>query len=296
MKILITGASGFIGSELSEYFKIAGHQVFPMKRGDNRQKEPFFWSPDEGTIHFDKTKPIDVVINLAGENLSAGRWTKSRKDKLRNSRIQSTEILSKKIASLPQKPKLLISASAIGFYGYNTIQKVDENSPPGKGFLAELCRHWELSTRPAAESGIRTVNLRLGMVFSFKGGILGKLLPIFKFGFGGRIGDGKQMMSWIGLVEMGPIIDFIIAKENIYGPVNAVSPNPLTNNEFTRILGEKLKKPVRLIVPKFLLIQRFGEMARELILSSTHAIPQCLISNGYKFKIENFSDCADIYL
>lgn len=269
MKILISGSSGLIGSALKNKLSSEGHECISLSRD---------FSQD---INFDG---IDTVIHLAGENIAQGRWTKSKKSKIRDSRVIGTKQLSKQIAESEHKPSLFISSSATGYYGDRESEIIDENSPEGTGFLSEVCKDWENSTQAASNSGVRTVLIRTGIVLSKDGGALKKMLPPFKMGGGGILGSGKQYMSWISLEDEINAILYIINNKNIHGPVNLTSPNPVDNKEFTKILGKVLKRPTIAPLPSFVAKLLFGEMADAILLKGNRVIPNKLLNCGFEFK------------
>ena len=294
MNILITGSSGLIGTALAETLSSRGYQIFKMRRTSS-QKEPFHWLPDELKIHWDTSVHIDVVIHLAGANIAAGRWSETRKKEILDSREKSTHLIADTLAGLKNPPKLLISASAIGFYGDTADRWVDERNRPGYDFLSEVCLKWEKATLPASESGIRTVLIRTGMVLSAKGGALKKMLLPFQLGLGGKMGSGKQFVSWVSLDEVVEMVRFIIDNEAIHGPVNLVSPNPVTNAVFAKTLGAVLKRPAIFPIPAFMLKLLWGEMAEALILASNRVKPKALELAGYSFihqDLENALNCV----
>ena len=282
MNILITGSSGLIGSALNESLTSNGHKVFCMRRTQSKD-EPFSWQPSENIIKIDQTIDLDAVIHLAGASIAGGRWNKQRKKIILESREIGTRLLSESLAKLENKPKVLISCSAIGYYGNSGEQIVDESSNPGSGFLADVCQKWENATKPASKSGIRTANIRIGIVLSPLGGALQKMLFPFKMGLGGIIGHGQQYMSWISINDITKSIQFIIEDNSIAGPVNLVSKNPATNQAFTKTLGSVLNRPTLFPLPAFVARLIFGEMADALLLSSTRVIPKKLEEAGYKF-------------
>lgn len=267
MQILITGASGFIGSALVSFLETKGHQVGRLTR-----KEP---PPN--------LENFDAVVHLAGENIF-GRWTKTKKDKILNSRVKGTKLLCETLAKLKQPPNVLISASAIGYYGNRGDEILNEESAPGSDFLAQVCREWEGATKTAKDKGIRVVNLRFGIVLGKEGGALKQMLLPFKLGLGGKMGNGHQWMSWIALDDLLNVILFAIEKENLQGPVNAVSPNAVTNAEFTKALGRALNRPTIFPLPAFAAKLVFGEMAEALLLSSARVLPNKLIDTGFQFR------------
>lgn len=226
----------------------------------------------------------DAVIHLAGENIAGGRWTDKRKALIRESRIRSTSLLCKTLAGLNRPPRTLLSASAVGYYGNrDPDETLDESSMSGSGFLAEVCREWECATAPAQVAGIRVVHMRFGTVLSPPGGALAKMLPIFKLGLGGKVGSGKQIMSWIALDEIPAAVFHALSSEIPSGPVNFVSPNPVSNAEFTRILGQVLARPTIFPLPAFAARLMFGEMADELLLGGARVVPRRLKESGYPF-------------
>jgi uncharacterized protein (TIGR01777 family) len=292
MTIGITGSSGFIGSSLIPFITTGGHRVIrfirhPVSDGNNfKNVKSIQWNPSSSVSL--NGENIDAVVNLAGENIF-GRWTKKKKKRIFDSRVNTTQSLCKLLSSLDKPPKVLVSASATGYYGDRGDEILTEESPPSSSssndFLSYVCRNWEESTQIAKESGIRVVNLRLGIVLSSSGGMLSKILPIFKLGFGGRIGDGNQYMSWIGLDDLLGLILYSIDDKSISGPVNAVSPNPITNADFTTALGKVLSRPTKFSIPESIIKLPLGEeLANAAILSSTRVIPESLIEMGYKFR------------
>lgn len=240
------------------------------------------WDPERAIIDEAALEGLDAVVHLAGENI-AGRWDQEKKAKIRDSRIKGTALLSNALARLSQKPKVFVCASAVGYYGDRGDQILTEASPPGSGFLPEVCRLWEAATEPAAESGIRVVNLRIGIVLSSRGGALARMLTPFKLGLGGPIGSGQQYMSWIDLEDLIRIITHALKAESLCGPVNAVAPNPVTNAEFARALGRALSRPALLPLPAFAARLAFGQMADELLLASARVKPEKLLSSGFQF-------------
>jgi len=286
MNILISGASGMIGTALSKQLSDAGHTVYPLSRKDTGQ--PFYWRPEKGIILFDDSIRLDAVINLAGENIADGRWNKQRKKRIFDSRIDSTRLLSDKLASLAHRPDVFISGSAIGFYGSRGDDIMDETSSHGSGFLAEIGTAWEQATRSAEDAGIRTVHIRTGIVLSPEGGVLKKMLMPFRLGLGGVIGDGRQYMSWISIDDEVNAIDFLLNNNELSGPFNLVAPEPVTNREFTRKLGKVLKRPTPFPMPAAVVRLMFGEMGDELLLSGTRVAPVRLQQAGYKFRHTDF--------
>jgi uncharacterized protein (TIGR01777 family) len=284
MQILLTGASGLIGSALAPLLAADGHNVIKLRRTPTPADSlgPS-WDPMAGKIKLDGTDPIDAVINLAGENI-AQRWTAAAKARIRNSRVDSTKLLSEALVRLPYPPKVFISASATGYYGNRGDELLDEQSVPGIGFLAEVCREWEAATQPASQQGVRVVNLRLGIVLTAKGGALGKMLRPFRLGLGGKLGNGEQYWSWVTMDDLLAIIRHILANDGLSGPVNAVSPGPITNAEFTRTLGVVLRRPAFFNLPALAVNLLFGEMGKGAMLASCRARPTRLEQTGFAFQ------------
>jgi len=281
MKVLVTGSTGFIGSALVSALTAAGHQVTRLVRklagaGEVR------WDPAAGAIDTGGLEGHDAVVHLAGENI-AGRWTAAKKQRIRESRVNGTRLLAEALAKLSRRPRALVCASAIGYYGDRGEEKLREGSPPGKGFLAEACVAWEAAAKPAADAGLRVVHLRIGVVLHPKGGALKQMLLPFKLGLGGVIGSGRQYMSWIALDDLIGIFQHALANDSLRGPANAVAPNPATNREFTKSLGQVLSRPTIFPMPAFAARLAFGEMADELLLASTRVEPARLAASGYSF-------------
>lgn len=288
MKIIVTGASGLVGSSLVPSLLGRGHEVTQLVRrkskgatGGVREVE---WQPGSGEIDAAALEGHDAAVHLAGENIAGGRWTEERKRRIRDSRVQGTRLLAETLAKLNSKPRALVSASAIGYYGDRGAETLTEQSAAGTGFLPEVCREWEAATQPAVEAGIRTALLRFGLILSAEGGALAKMLLPFKLGVGGKVGDGKQFYSWVTLTDVIDIIHFTLANENLGGAINVVAPEPATNAEFTRALGQALNRPTIFPVPAFGARLAFGEMADALLLASERVVPERLQAAGYKFK------------
>lgn len=285
MKVLIAGATGLVGTALKPAFDEKGISVTDLVRtSPNIGLPEIEWHPNQGEIDPAQLEGFDAVINLAGESIAEGRWTDAKKKRIRESRIQGTHLLSETIAKLASPPKVFLCASATGIYGDRGNELLDEDSAPGKGFLAEVCREWEEATKAAAGAGVRVVNLRFGPIFSAEGGMLEKLLPPFKLGVGGKIGSGKQYVSWVAMDDVVTVVMFALEHVAMRGPVNIVAPNPVTNGDFTKALGKVLSRPTFLAVPEFAARLAFGEMADEMLLSSQRVMPKKLSEAGYKFK------------
>lgn len=282
MRILMTGSSGLVGTAASALLSTAGHEVVPLVRREAREGE-VSWDPRGGRLDPADLEGFDAVVHLAGESISK-RWTDEQKKKIRESRVAGTTLLSEALAAATNGPKVMISASAIGFYGDRGAEVLDESSAHGSGFLAEVCQEWEAATARARDAGIRVVNLRTGVVLSPQGGALAKMLTPFKLGAGGKIGSGEQYMSWITLDDVAGIIAFALETESLSGPVNTVAPDPVTNARFTKTLGRVLGRPTLFPMPAFAARLAFGEMADELLLGSANVRPSALEDAGYGFR------------
>ena len=245
--------------------------------------DAILWDPEHHELTPKDFEGYDVLINLSGENIASGRWTSDKKRKIKESRVMGTRMLCELLSRLQSPPRLLINASAIGYYGNRGDELLPEDSAPGKGFLADVCQKWEAATASAVKRGIQVVKLRTGVVLSLKGGALAKMLVPFKLGFGGIIGSGRQWISWISMDDLMGIFLHIIGHPEIQGPVNAVTPNPVRNQQFTKDLGKILHRPTIIPFPTFAARLMLGEMADEMLLTSTRAVPTVLIRSGYSF-------------
>jgi uncharacterized protein len=284
MKILITGASGLIGRALQQSFAEQGHTMLLASRQEPKDEQHIKWSIEDGFADPGKLEGIDVVVHLAGENVSGLRWTEEKKQAIRDSRVLGTRNVVDAISKLKKKPNTFIASSAIGFYGERGDDEVTESSAPGDNFFAEVSTAWESESRRAEDAGIRTVLLRTGIVLSKNGGALSAMLTPFKLGVGGVVGSGRQWMSWISLDDEIAIINYAIENKEIRGAVNAVAPNPVTNEVFTKTLGEVLYRPTFIPLPAFAISMLFGEMGDALLLASTKVLPKRLEEAGFKFK------------
>lgn len=283
MKILISGSHGFIGSSVFNHFQQQGHELLRLIRPTQvAHSGEVFWEPINEFIHQDKLRGVEAVIHLAGENLF-GRWNEKKKQAIRDSRVEGTSFLCKSLAAMTEKPRVLLCASAIGYYGDRGEHECIETAEPGEGFLAEVCKEWEAATQPAVDVGIRVVNLRFGVVLGMDGGALGKMLTPFKMGMGGPLGDGQQWISWISLEDTVKAVDFALNHDTLSGPVNIVSPLPVRNKEFAHALGHALHRPEVVPIPKRMLHFMFGEMANETLLASTRALPKKLEMEEFQF-------------
>lgn len=284
MKIIITGASGFIGSHLVEKLGSAGHEVIRFVRRQTADPRAVFWDPRKNIVDSKALAGADAIINLSGENISSARWSKKNKELIVSSRKQSTELLARVIGQLENPPKVFISASAIGIYGDRGDEVLTESSHAGSGFLAELCQNWESLADQAASDRTRVVKLRIGLVFDPKGGALKKMLPAFRLGLGGRLGDGAQYMSWTTLNDFSEAVLYLLSKNELSGVFNLVSPGAVTNADFTNALAKVLKRPAFFHIPAWILRTLFGELADALLLSSARVNPTRLLQSGFSFK------------
>ncbi|PTX64351.1 hypothetical protein C8P63_103136 [Melghirimyces profundicolus] len=288
MRIAMTGSSGLIGSTLVRHLTGTGHEVTRVVRSHTDRKKKGFeirWSPDRGEIDAAGLEGHEAVIHLAGENIASGRWTRKKKEQILKSRQEGTQLLARTLAGLKHPPKVLLSASAVGYYGNRPPGiKVDEGTPAGNGFLARVSMEWERATRAAVDAGIRVAHMRFGMVLSRKGGALATMLPLFKLGLGGRIGRGRQMMSWIARDEIPHVVDFLLEREDLSGPVNIVAPAPVNNEEFTRTLGRILRRPTPFPLPGPIARVVLGEMAEELLLGGNQTLPKKLLESECRFR------------
>ena len=284
MRALISGASGLIGSALERRLRASSWSTVRLVRAPAAgDAASIVWDPAVGFNRPTDAEGFDLIVHLAGENIAGGRWTAARKQRILESRVQGTRRLCETLARLEHRPRALLCASAIGIYGDRGDELLDEQSAPGRGFLAEVCQQWEAATAPARDAGVRVVNLRFGVVLSKDGGALAKMLLPFRLGLGGRIGNGRQYMSWIALDDVVRAIEWTAAHDALSGPVNIVAPNPVINREFTRELGRALGRPTIFPLPAFAARAALGEMARELLLASQRVAPARLAAAGFSF-------------
>lgn len=281
-RILVSGASGPIGAALLPSLRQHGYAVMRLVRGMTKSQDQIGWDPSK-PIAPEAVSGFEAVIHLAGESI-VGRWTDDKKKAIRDSRVLGTRHLAEALAQAPQRPRVFLSGSAIGYYGDRGDEILREQSASGPGFLAEVCREWEAAAQAAAAAGIRTVNLRTGVVLSAVGGALPKMLPPFKLGLGGIVGGGRQWWSWIDVQDEVGAMHHILKTESLVGPVNLVAPHAVTNAEFTKTLAAILRRPAFFPVPAFAARLAFGQMADELLLASQHVEPTKLLQNGYSFQ------------
>ena len=280
MKILVSGSSGLVGSALVRRFAGEGHRIIRLLRSERGKKEAAIsW---EGMAVVD-LEDLDWVVHLAGENIAARRWSAAQKARIRSSRVESTRRLCQMLAQVERPPGVLVCASAMGYYGDRGAEVLREDSVPGSGFLPATCQEWEAAAAPALVRGIRVVRLRFGLVLSARGGALERMILPFKMGVGGRIGSGRQYMSWIALDDVIGVIEHALRTEALQGPVNTAVPRALTNAEFTRVLGQVLRRPTLFPLPAFAARLVLGEMADGLLLSSCRMVPERLLETGYDF-------------
>src|SRR5215211_2038269 len=283
MNVLISGATGLIGSALIPELEAGAHRVTRLTRSPGSD-EDVGWNPDTGEIDASQLEGHDAVVHLAGESIAEGRWTPRKKARILDSRRRGTRLLAETLAELPTPPKVMVSASAVGYYGDRGNELLREDSRPGSDFLAEVCQAWEAAADPARQAGIRVVHPRFGIVLSPKGGALGRTLPIFKLGGGGRIGSGRQWWSWVALDDVVGAILHALEGDSVEGPVNVGSSNPLTNSEYTRVLGKVLNRPTIFPLPAPAARLALGEVADALLLASQRMQPARLKETGYEFR------------
>jgi uncharacterized protein (TIGR01777 family) len=285
MRVAVSGSTGLVGSEVVTVLSVAGHEVVRLvRRAPAPGEKDVRWDPEKGEIDAAGLEGLDAVVHLAGENIASGRWTAARKAAIRDSRVNGTRLLCDALAGLARPPKTLVCASAIGYYGDRGADVLTEKSPPGAGFLPDVCREWEAAAESAMRKGIRVVALRIGMVLSPRGGALSRMLPPFRLGLGGVIGNGRQYVSWVALDDLVGIVLHALQSGELRGPVNAVAPVPVTNRELTEALGKVLSRPTLFPVPAFALRLAVGEMADALLLASARVVPRRLEETGYRFR------------
>lgn len=284
LKIAITGASGLVGRALVPFLSTQGHTVYKLVRHPAHGPDEIYWNPDAGEIEAHKLNGLDAVIHLAGENIASGRWTAVQKQKIRDSRVKGTQLLSETLAQLLDPPKTFVTSSAIGFYGHRGDTPLTEASDHGTGFLPDVCRAWEAATYAAEQAGIRVVKLRTGIVLDPRGGALARMLPVFLLGGGGPLGNGHQIQSWIALEDLIGAFYHALMTPGLVGPVNATAPHPVSNAQWTKALGQVLCRPTFAPAPAVVLKAMLGEMGQALLLDSSLVLPQKLQETGYVFR------------
>ena len=291
LTVAITGASGLVGTNLRHFLTTGGHEVISLVR-DSRKLDDgaIFWNPATGVIDEKGLTRVDAVVHLAGTPIASGRWTEARKRSIKQSRVRGTELLARTLATMKNGPRILVSASAVGYYGDRGVHSITESDPAGKGFLAEVCRAWEGATKPAERAGIRVVTLRMGIALSPAGGALGHMLLPFKMGAGGRLGSGRQYMSWIDMDDLVGLIQHVIRDDSLKGPVNATSPHAVTNATFTSAMGRALGRPTILPVPAMAVKAAFGELGTEAMLWGQRVVPKKATESGFEFFYEGVED------
>lgn len=297
LTVAITGASGFIGRNLQHFLTTGGHRVIRLVR-DSREvaEDAIYWNPATGEIDRNGLVGADAVVHLSGTPIAPGRWTDDRKRSIRNSRVRGTELIARTLAEMRDGPRTLVSMSAVGYYGDRGSESLDESAKPGRGFLADVCREWEASTQPAERAGVRVVALRGGPVLSPAGGPVGEMLLPFKMGLGGRLGSGKQYLSWIDPDDMVAVIYHALYTDSLRGPVNATAPHPVPNSTFASALGRALGRPTVIPVPSLAVKALFGQLGTEVLLWGQRVLPRKLLDSGFRFFYEGIEDCLHFEL
>jgi len=290
MKIVVTGSSGLVGSALVAFLRAREHEVFRLVRGGQLEAGEISWDPKAWKIDAGQLEGVEAVFHLAGAPIAGGRWSTEQKELIRQSRVDSTRFLAQTLAALSEKPKVLVSASAIGYYGDRGEEELDEESEVGFGFLSEVCRQWEAAADPAREAGIRVVHPRLGMVLSPSGGALERMRLPFRLGLGAVLGSGEQWTSFIHLEDVLDILSFLLAREDLAGAVNVVTPHAVRQSEFAATLACVLGRRARLKAPRWALGLLMGEMAEELLLASARVMPRRLMAADYPFHFPNLEE------
>ena len=284
MNILVSGATGLIGSVLVPRLEAYGHRVIRLSRSKPSSENTVHWDPEGGTLDRSRLEGVEAIVHLAGESIAEGRWNAQKKHRIMESRAKGTRLLAETIAGLSDPPEVMVSASAVGYYGDRGDEVLREESASGSDFLADVCREWEAAAAPARVAGIRVVHPRIGIVLSPKGGALGRTLPIFKLGGGGPIGSGRQWWSWVAIDDVVGSIVHALTDGSVRGPMNVGSPNPLTNAEYTKVLGRVLRRPTLFPLPAPAARLMLGEVADALLLASQRMRPARLEETGYAFR------------
>jgi uncharacterized protein (TIGR01777 family) len=296
-RVVVSGASGLVGSALVPFLSSNGYRVERLVRRSPRAAEgEIAWDPLAGTVDEERLEGCDAVIHLAGENLGAGRWTVGKKATILSSRRRGTHVLCEALTRLGSPPRVLLSASAIGFYGDRGDEELTEESPPGSGFLAEVCREWEAATVAAERAGIRVVKLRIGVVLDQSGGALARMLTPFRLGLGGPVGSGRQFLSWIALQDLLAAIQHTVFESDLAGAVNAVAPAPVRQAEFARTLGRVLRRPALLPLPSRVVRLALGEMGEALLLEGARVLPTRLLDSGFEFRTPDLESALRLIL
>lgn len=290
MKVLISGSSGLIGTALVRSLESSGHSVARLARPSSaRVSDSIAWDPASGSLDARQLEGFDAAVHLSGENVASGRWSADQKARIRDSRVKSTELLANALAGLDSPPKVFACASATGYYGDRSGEILTEDAAPGSDFLAGVGVEWEKATAPASDAGIRVVNMRISVVLTAAGGMVATVGPIFRLGLGGKLGSGAQYLSWISREDIIRAMEWILERDDLSGPVNLCSPNPVTNSEFTRTMGRVLRRPTLFPVPRFALRITQGEIT-DMLLASVRAAPEKLMESGFEFRHPNMED------
>jgi uncharacterized protein (TIGR01777 family) len=290
MDVAVTGSHGLIGTALLPRLRAEGHRVVRLVRGAPEGSDDVRWDPAAGTIDAASLEGVDAVVHLAGAGIGDKKWTPARKQLILESRTQGTGLLARTLADLDRPPRVLLSGSAVGYYGNRGAEELSEESSPGTDFAAEVCRAWEAATAPAEAAGIRVVQLRTGIVLARQGGVLGRLLLPFKLGLGGRIGSGEQYTSWITIDDHLAALFHLLSADSIRGPVNVCAPNPVTNAEFTRALGAAVHRPTLLPTPLLPLKVVYGSELVQVLTEGQRVFPRVLERNGHEFAHTTIDD------
>lgn len=283
MKILVSGSSGTVGTHFIDSLPQDSCEIWRLVRSRAEGENLIFWDPEKGHVdNLSFLEGFDAAVHLSGESIVC-RWSEEKKNSIRRSRVRSTRYLVSLFSALMHPPQTFICASAVGYYGDRGEERLTERSAAGSGFLPDVCCEWENEANRASDLGVRVVNLRTGVVLSPEGGMLGSLLPVFKMGLGGVIGSGSQYLSWISIEDLSRVIAYLLEHGEVNGPVNAVSPDPVTNRQFAATLASVLRRPAWFSIPAFAVRLFFGEMGRSTMLAGCRVFPEKLLSSGYEF-------------